>query len=394
MISSNCWDSIFQVGTHHLARQLVRKGWKVGFVSTPLTPFHFLKRDSFDRARRWKNVKRRGEWFLDGQLFSYVPFAWLASASLPFFRSEKLRRNWHRLAPVNPMERLKEEGFDQVDLLYFDNGQQNFWLDEVKHRHSVFRVADDPRHYSNFIHAAVATERELANRVKTLVYVTSGLRSYAHDLAPDRECRLVLNGVDYEHFASRNKSLPRPKDFPHGPVVLYFGKVDSFYIDFDLVKDVASRHPNVNFLWIGPTGTLPRSLPENMIFLGPRPFDELPKSLAHAQAGLVPFLPTPMAPLVPLKLFAYLASGLPVLCRRGEAVEALSPPVEFFDTAQDLSQALTQILEKSSSEQDRQARKNFAVQRDWSRVLKELMGDDELFRAAASQIPESANMRS
>jgi hypothetical protein len=43
MVCNNYWTSPFQVGSHHLARAFVKRGWEVAFISEPVSPFHGLR---------------------------------------------------------------------------------------------------------------------------------------------------------------------------------------------------------------------------------------------------------------------------------------------------------------------------------------------------------------
>jgi glycosyltransferase involved in cell wall biosynthesis len=52
----------------------------------------------------------------------------------------------------------------------------------------------------------------------------------------------------------------------------------------------------------------------NVHFLGPRPHKDLPSLLGRLDVGLMPFVVNDFSrPLVPLKLYEYMAAGLPVV---------------------------------------------------------------------------------
>ncbi len=67
MITNLHWNSSIQVGDHELARQFLAAGWKVGFVSDPVTPFHLLK--GFELGRRLRNFLAGGRWENNGNLW-------------------------------------------------------------------------------------------------------------------------------------------------------------------------------------------------------------------------------------------------------------------------------------------------------------------------------------
>jgi hypothetical protein len=53
MACANYWTSPFQVGSHHLARGLARAGWTVGFVSDPISPFHWVSSPRQELSKRY-----------------------------------------------------------------------------------------------------------------------------------------------------------------------------------------------------------------------------------------------------------------------------------------------------------------------------------------------------
>ena len=91
---------------------------------------------------------------------------------------------------------------------------------------------------------------------------------------------LVPHGVDYEHFSKAlSNNLPVPDDIaniPH-PQLGFFGLIRD-WIDLDLLAAVARQKPDWNFVLIGDSAVdlRPYRSLENMHFLGPKPYEELP----------------------------------------------------------------------------------------------------------------------
>jgi hypothetical protein len=59
--TTNAWDSPFHVGSHHLAKGLASRGWDVGFVSDPISPFHALNGHKKEIQNRFLSYKSRGK---------------------------------------------------------------------------------------------------------------------------------------------------------------------------------------------------------------------------------------------------------------------------------------------------------------------------------------------
>lgn len=131
-----------------------------------------------------------------------------------------------------------------------------------------------------------------------------------------RPVSLVQNAVDVEHF---RRPRPRPRDLPESPVVVYAGTTHDARIDVPLVADLASALPEVRFAFVGPDAFSfgsRRQLEqfENVVFLGPRPYDDLPAYLQHADAVFVPHIVSPfMESLDPIKAYECLAINTPTV---------------------------------------------------------------------------------
>src|SRR5579864_3792432 len=96
MACSNDWESPFQVGSHHLARGLVRAGYDVAFISDPISPWHLCRGWTADLRRRLAIYRAGGRRALDGHVWAYVPAAFLTPHNKPLLRSQAVLRSWQR----------------------------------------------------------------------------------------------------------------------------------------------------------------------------------------------------------------------------------------------------------------------------------------------------------
>src|SRR5437879_12651385 len=77
MACPNYWDSPFRVGSHHLARGFADSGWRVAYISDPISPLHWLSRRTGALSERFDNYRvgranRRAR-----PVWAYVPGALL-----------------------------------------------------------------------------------------------------------------------------------------------------------------------------------------------------------------------------------------------------------------------------------------------------------------------------
>jgi glycosyltransferase involved in cell wall biosynthesis len=131
-----------------------------------------------------------------------------------------------------------------------------------------------------------------------------------------RSVWLVPNAVDVAHF---RKPRPRPRDLPSGPVALYAGTAHDARIDIDLVVQLAEALREVSIVFVGPNALsrpsqqLLGKLP-NVVFLGSRPYLELPAYLQHSDVLIVPHLVTPfMESLDPIKAYECMVVPTPTV---------------------------------------------------------------------------------
>jgi glycosyltransferase involved in cell wall biosynthesis len=107
---------------------------------------------------------------------------------------------------------------------------------------------------------------------------------------------------------------PRPADLPEGegPVLEYHGSLYGDWFDWEALRAVAEAYPASRVVVIGDARNHP-PVPGNVCFLGLKPQRLLPSYLASTDVGMVPFVVSATTHAVsPLKVFEYLAMGVPV----------------------------------------------------------------------------------
>jgi glycosyltransferase involved in cell wall biosynthesis len=134
---------------------------------------------------------------------------------------------------------------------------------------------------------------------------------------------LMPNVADTELFAAALD--PGPIDpalaaLP-APRIVFCGAVAAAKLDLELIAGLARARPDWSVALVGPVGLGDphtdvsglRAL-ANVHLLGPRAYRELPDVLRGADAGLIPYtLNRLTASVFPMKVYEYLAAGLPVV---------------------------------------------------------------------------------
>ncbi len=132
------------------------------------------------------------------------------------------------------------------------------------------------------------------------------------------------NAVNIEHFDYSKHSYNMPKDMkkvvgPSNPVVGFYGAIAP-WLDYDLIKRVARALPNYDFVFIGPDyhgGLSDLPILPNVHHLGPKGYELLPRYACNFDCAIIPFAEGDIAKSTsPVKLFEYMAMGLPTVCTK------------------------------------------------------------------------------
>ena len=177
-----------------------------------------------------------------------------------------------------------------------------------------------------------------------LVFAASK-KLYDKVAARSRDVRLAPNGVDLDCFRHTYESRIRPADLPDGETLIGYHGTIGDWVDLRLITTTAKIRPDWRFVLIGPwtASDSMRSMPDNVYYLGSKPQQALADYLAFFDVGIVPFTETSVAYHAnPIKVYEYLAMGLPVvstpiaeLASLRDMVRIASGPDQFFSAIEE-----------------------------------------------------------
>lgn len=369
------YEAPIQIGDHQLARQFAARGWQVGFISKPVTPFHFLSKESAAIKRRFASHRKNGYHYSigEGKLWSFVPYALLIPQNIKPLINRWIYTYWHKTLIPDIRKTLEEQGLLDVDLLYIRDPLQGNLIDLISARHKIFRIADNDAGFSSHNRFYAEVEKEVAQKVDLVAYTAKELEDVIKKLNPKRSYYLP-NGVDFELFQEK-KSSPQLYQTLKRPIIVYAGSID-FWFDYDLINRLATDLPHYSFVIIGPNQKYGSKFitADNLILTGAVPHSELPAYLTYADVGIIPFnrrdYPKLVNSISPVKLFEYMASGLPVLSTKWDELENINSPAVLCETYEDFLSALKNI--PSLKEKAGSARQ-FAKDNDWSNRYNDLV---------------------
>ncbi len=359
-----------RVASHAFARAFLDDGARLCWIGSPLDAAT-LMRPRDEQTRHRIRVWQRGGDHPDERATEYYPLTLLPIADRPGFRTHFVVRHTLRATLPRMDTVIRRLGFDEPEVLWLSTSRFAHALFPMRARVRACRVSDDWAHHGQVPPALVAAHDEMVDAAD-LVFVTSrGLKTKLRARRPD--AIYLPNGVAERFFASPGPEPDLLSRFPH-PRVVVVGRLDA-WVDFDTIARVGERIPGASVLVVGPGRPAARSYPANVYFTGPFPYDDLPALLGACDVGLVPFVPSELTHGVsPLKLFEYLASGLPVVATRLDEIEASSPPALLCDAPGAFADAVASVLDGDPA--GRTARVAFAREHTWAKrfgVVKEAL---------------------
>lgn len=166
-----------------------------------------------------------------------------------------------------------------------------------------------------------AFERNVISNADGVVAAAPDLVARASSAGRD-DAVLVPNAVNTAVFTG--EAHERPSDLPDGLIIGYHGSLYGDWIDWGAISAVANADAATTVVLIGEARNVPGGLPSNVMFLGLKAQGDLPAYLGAFDVGIVPFTVGPTTHAVsPLKVYEYLASGVPVAAPPLRALDGL-----------------------------------------------------------------------
>ncbi|MBO0982881.1 glycosyltransferase [Rathayibacter sp. SD072] len=317
---------VFRVGSHHLARELARRGHSVTHLSTPTSVLH-LARAKDPQIRSRLKLSLRGPATDAAGVVHVEPLLAAPLGVVP----PRLRARALKLA-LRPWRSSSVP--ERPDVLIIDQPLLGPPLIELlAPRRVVYRPTD--AHFDPVLREA---ELDVLRRADALVATSEPVLDAVSEGADAPLRTLILeNGVEFERFVSGETARAG---------VVYLGALDHRF-DWNAVRTLASAFPSVPFRLAGPTPKDVGPMPPNVELLGPVPYADAPDLLAHSSVGLLPLSDDPgNAGRSPMKYFEYLAAGLRIVSSSSPALRSRAAPgVWLYDDVAQAEAGLRAALE-------------------------------------------------
>ena len=265
----------------------------------------------------------------------------------------------------------------------------------------VYHCVDEHSAFPGFVTPEVVKSYDdgLTRRADLVITTSENLRQAREPLNP--ETYTVLNAADVELFQrALDPKLMVPGDLAAipAPRLGVVGLHDS-RLDVDALVALAGADPGWHVVLIGPVK--PGQVDEarlrrfsNVHFLGEKPQTELPGYLKGLAAALIPYKANELTRnIFPLKLFEYLAAGLPVVAGGLPELQGFSGMIELAERPEDYPALVRQALAEDGQDK-RAARVALAAKNTWDQRVERIsqLVEDALTRKGTpSQVREDAD---
>jgi glycosyltransferase involved in cell wall biosynthesis len=364
------WATDLQTNQHHLMKRLARENRVLFVESLGLRRPQLAGRDVRRIARRLLRGLRSPR-HVDG-LHVLSPLV------LPLHGNPIARRLNAWLLPKLVKRAARRIGM-HAPILWAYVPQAEALLDALHPQLVVYHCVDDIAAQPGIDAASFrASERRFAARADLVLASSTGLVERLRTISAS--VLYAPNVADVELFSSAlgdgpldagMAGLPRPR-------IVFTGAVVTTKLDMDLLVVLARIRRDWSFALVGPVGPGdPRAdvsalaAEPNIHLLGPRSYEQLPSVLRAADAGLIPYALNELTSGVfPMKVYEYLAAGLPVVATPLPSLIG----VEAVASAPD-AEGIAKLLDEALSHDDherRAARARAAESHSWERRIEEI----------------------
>jgi glycosyltransferase involved in cell wall biosynthesis len=367
------WDTELWTNQHHLMSRLARDNRVLFVESLGLRRPQLAGRDIKRIARRL----RRGlapPRQTDG-LHVLSPLV------LPFHGNRIVRELNRRLLPMLVRRATRRLHFERP-ILWAYVPQAEALLDVLDPSLVVYHCVDD-------IAAQERIDSESFRAAETRFATRADLVLASAPALAERLRTISSNVLDAPNVADTelfSKALiPNPSAPPDPgmaalstPRIVFTGAIVAMKLDLPLLAELASLRREWSFALVGPIGPgephadISAITGEpNIHLLGPRTYTELPDVLRAADAGLIPYASNTLTESIfPMKVYEYLAAGLPVVATPLPALADVAEVATAPD-AQGLAELLDEALTADSPGR-RAERSRAAASHSWDRRLEEI----------------------
>ncbi len=371
------WDTELWTNQHHLMARLARANRVLFVESLGLRRPQLAGRDLKRIARRLRTGLQgpRGTALGGGDRDGLHV---LSPLVLPLHGNAAAEALNRRLLPALVARAAAKIGM-QRPWLWSYVPQAELLLDSLRPSFVVYHCVDDISAHERIDTASFrAAEERFARRADLVLASAPELARRMRELSD--HVLEAPNVADTELFAGalREGPVDPAVEALPAPRLVFTGAISAVKLDIELLVELARARRDWSIVLVGPVGlgdpttdVSALAAEPNVHLLGPRPYEALPSVLRGAAAGLIPYVRSGLTDSIfPMKVYEYLAAGLPVVATPLPAIAEVGEVLTAPDAA-GFRAALERELGQDSPER-RAARSAAAASHSWDERLREI----------------------
>ncbi|GAB6168174.1 hypothetical protein JCM1393_06340 [Clostridium carnis] len=337
-------NEVFQVGSHYYNKCFDKENDTV-WISKPEL---FTNRDQ----------ESQGE---------IIPKVIAPMTNLPFFDSKFWAKRYCDFSSIEFNKKIRNTDWD---ILWLTNVKMLYYTKKLNYRYSIHRMADDFSGFPNAYKTMIDMEKEV---VKNSDLVIVSAKTLIDKVYKDNKNVIYLpNGVDISRFEIEYE-IPQEYIEINSPIVVYVGAIHEWF-DFETISYAIERLKDCTFVFIGNENIKIKELSKknnNVKLLGRKDHKLIPQYLKYANLGIMPFINNNLTNSIhPLKIYEYLAAGIPALSRELDETKNMNAPIYYYDSKESFVQQVKNIVGENHKKQEYI---EYAANNTWEKRYIELM---------------------
>lgn len=232
---------------------------------------------------------------------------------------------------------------------------------------SVYHCHDGYGYYPNENQEEIKCKE---NKIKSIVDIIFYASRYLYNTGGYRDKSFYI-GHGFDPIFLNHDKFPLPEDMRSIPKpIVGFHGILNFHTNVRLLEMVVKKNSSISFVFVGALSLRKvRYLYkyENLHFLGQKRLKELPGYLNYFDLAILPYRKIPMTNACsPLKLYEYLACGIPIL---SEDIPEVHMHKEYIHIAKNEEHFCRLIPELLSKKSDRSRQKKYAEDHLWPKKV-------------------------
>jgi glycosyltransferase involved in cell wall biosynthesis len=194
-------------------------------------------------------------------------------------------------------------------------------------------------------------------------------------ISPTGPSAVIANGLDPEEWSGPARAAPEWVAKARRPLLLYVGSLDS-RLDVGALLALARELPDAEIALVGPLldakHVAPLEQAANIRVHSPVAREQLTGLIRAADVGLIPHVSSPLTrAMSPLKLYEYLAGGLPVVASDLQPMRGVDPGVALVEPGGDYASGVRAALSRGRTEES--VREQFITENSWAARQRALL---------------------